>query len=80
MEPKVIFKVTIGTAVSAFLMGAIFWAGAAYNRLASMEAHMSSIDQKIDGYGQLLERVSQHGARLDEVEREVREIDRRTRY
>lgn len=80
MEPKVILKVTIGTAASAFILGAIFWAGAAYNRLASMEAHMTSIDQKIDGYSQLIERVGGQGARIEVLEQEMREQQRRPTY
>lgn len=36
-------KVILGSGAAIFLLGAIFWAGAAYNRLDGMEHQLTSI-------------------------------------
>lgn len=74
-----ILKLVLSVLGSAFLMGTIFWAGAAYNRLSSIETHMTSIDSKLDNYGQLNERVNENNKAIDDLRQELRAIDRRTR-
>ena len=68
----------IGGTMMIFFLGCTFWAGAAYNRLSSIESHMSSIDSKISDYGTLSERVTQHSRDLDRLQDKVRDLELRS--
>ncbi len=71
-----ILKLVLTVLGSAFLLGTIFWAGAAYNRLSSIEGHMMSIDAKISDLGALNERVSEQRNELDRMRQELHELER----
>ncbi len=71
-----ILKLVLSVLGSAFLLGTIFWAGAAYNRLSSIESHMMSIDAKISDLGALNERVSEQRNELDRMRQELHELER----
>jgi len=68
----------IGIGTLTFFIGCTFWAGAAYNRLSSIESHMSSIDNKISDYGTLSERVTQHSRDIDRLRDELRDLQLRS--
>ena len=70
-------KITLGSLGAAFVLGTIFWAGAAYNRLSSMELHMASIDTKLSDIGALNERVSNQRDELERLRQELRELEGR---
>lgn len=70
-------KITLGSLGAAFVLGAIFWAGAAYNRLSSIENHMSSIDTKIDSYAALQERVGENARAIEAIRGEIRDFELR---
>jgi hypothetical protein len=40
-------------AMILWFAGTIFWAGAAYNRMLSMESHLEQIDKKLDSVSQI---------------------------
>lgn len=80
MENKVILKLVLSVLGSAFLLGTIFWAGAAYNRLSSIEGHMMSIDAKISDLGALNERVNMQRNEIDLLRQEMREMEHRENH
>ena len=49
-EKNTWLKILVGALIVAIL-GAIFWAGAAYQRFSSMEVHLSSIDLQMSKIG-----------------------------
>lgn len=74
-------KIIVSTGLSAFLIGAIFWAGAIYNRFDSMEKHVSSIDMQITALSGLPsdlhytnERQAELQKRVDKLEETVRQL------
>ena len=67
-------KIALGGLGSAFILGTIFWAGAAYNRLSAIEGHMTSIDAKIGDYSALVERVSNDQAEIKSLKEDMREM------
>lgn len=69
MPDKVALKIAAGGLGSAFILGIIFWAGAAYNRLSSIEFHMTSIDAKVSDFGALSERVNNMRSEIDQQHR-----------
>ena len=71
------FKIALGGLGSAFMLGTIFWAGAAYNRLSSMELHMASIDSKLSDISALNERVANQREELDRLRQELHELERK---
>ena len=77
MPEKVSLKIAAGGLGSAFLLGVIFWAGAAYNRLSSMENHMASIDSKLSDIGAINERVSNEHEEIDRLRNELHELERK---
>ncbi len=70
-------KIALGGVGSAFVLGAIFWAGAAYNRLSSIEVHMNSIDNKITDYSALVERVATSQQEIKSLREDVRQLQLR---
>lgn len=71
-------RIVIAGLGSSFLVGVIFWAGATYSRITSMEEHINSIDSKLSTLGDvtsyarriqaLEDRVAQHSEQLSEHE------------
>jgi len=70
-------RIAIGSGMAVFLMGAIFWAGATYNRIQGIESHLLSIDAAISKIGNIQtidERTSETQRRLDKLEDQVRQL------
>ena len=64
-------KAVLSGAVSIFLLGAVFWAGATYNRVQAIETHLISIDTAISKIGNIQaidERTQNIERRLDRME------------
>ena len=73
-------KFLMGSIGSAFMIGAIFWAGATYNRVDAIEGRLASIEASISKIGnvQLIdERTVQTQTRLDNLEEQMRQQQRR---
>jgi len=47
------WKITIGGGVLVFLVGATFWAGAAYNRLDSIESQLREMHTQMGQIGEV---------------------------
>lgn len=66
----------IGSVGSAFMIGAIFWAGATYNRVDAIEGRLANIEMSIAKVGniQLIdERTVETQKRLDKLEDQMRQ-------
>lgn len=69
--------VAIGSGVAIFLIGAIFWAGATYNRVQGIEAQLSAIQSQISKLGDMqavVVRQEDDQRRLDKLEEQVRQL------
>ena len=60
-------KVIIGSVGTSFLLGMVFWAGATYNRILAIEAHMASIDSAVAKIGD----IQTLQVKQDEMERRL---------
>jgi len=70
-------KVALGSGVAVFLIGAIFWAGATYNRVQGIEIQLNQIQAQISKLGDFQaveERSLEQGRRLDKLEDQMRQI------
>jgi len=70
-------KVAIGGGVAVFLIGAVFWAGATYNRVQGIESQLSQIQAQISKLGDfqaIEERVAEHQRRIDKLEDQMRQV------
>jgi len=64
-------KVAIGSGVAVFLIAAVFWAGATYNRVQGIETQLGAIQAQISKFGDFQatqERVAEQGRRIDKLE------------
>ena len=64
-------RVLLGSVGSTFVIAAIFWAGATYNRIQAIETHLGSIDAAVAKIGDLQtveERTADIQRRLDKLE------------
>jgi hypothetical protein len=64
-------KAVVSGAVSIFILGAVFWAGATYNRVQGIETHLINIDVTMAKLGDLQtleERTADMQRRLDKLE------------
>jgi hypothetical protein len=64
-------KAVISGSVSIFVISAVFWAGATYNRIQGIEAHLGSIDAAVAKIGDLQtieERQLELQRRIDRLE------------
>ena len=64
-------RAVISGAASIFVISAVFWAGATYNRIQGIEVHLGSIDSAVAKMGDLQtiqERVVDIQRRLDRLE------------
>ena len=69
-------KVAIGAGTAVFLIGAIFWAGATYNRVQGIEVQLNAIQAQISKLGDfqaMEERSLEQGRRLDKLEDQMRQ-------
>ena len=69
-------KFLMGSIGSAFMIGAIFWAGATYNRVDAIEGRLANIEMSIAKVGniQLIdERTVETQKRLDKLEDQMRQ-------
>ena len=67
-------RIAIGSGMAVFLMGAIFWMGATYNRIQAIETHLLSIDAAVSKIGDLQtveEKTNETQRRLDKLEDSV---------
>ncbi len=70
-------KVAIGSGVAVFLIAAVFWAGATYNRVQGIEMQLSAIQAQIAKFGDFeatQERVNEQGRRIDKLEDQMRQV------
>jgi len=70
-------RVAIGSGVAVFLMGAVFWAGATYNRVQGIELQLNQIQAQISKLGDfqaIEERTIEQGRRIDSLEQQVRQL------
>lgn len=64
-------KVVLGSIGSSFLIAAVFWAGATYNRVQAIELHLTNIDQAVAKIGDIqaiAERTADTQRRLEKLE------------
>lgn len=69
-------KVAIGSGAAVFLISAIFWAGATYNRVQGIETQLGQIQFQLSKFGNfqsLEERTLEHQRRLDSIENQLRQ-------
>ena len=70
-------KIALGSGAAVFLIGAIFWAGATYNRVEGIEVQLNQIQAQISKLGDfqaIQERSLEQGRRLDKLEDQVRQL------
>lgn len=70
-------RVFIGSSATIFVIGAIFWAGATYQRISNIETHLNNIDTaviKMGDLGALQQSMSDTQRRLDKLEDVVRQL------
>ena len=74
-----VLRVAISTIGAAFCMGAIFWAGATYNRIDSMDKHMGNVDasialvlNKLGDLQTVQMRVEENEKRIERLENQVK--------
>lgn len=71
-------KVMLGSGASLFLISAVFWAGATYNRVQGIEAHLLNIDAAVSKIGDIqaiAERTNETQRRLDRIEQSLFKIE-----
>lgn len=75
------FNLIIGSTFAIFLIGAIFWAGATYQRVSSIEGHLGSIDSQLSVISNnqsevsgLRDRVVENQKRLEKLEDLVQKL------
>lgn len=64
-------KVIIGSVGTSFLLGMVFWAGATYNRILAIEAHLTSIDAAVAKIGD----IQTLQVKQDEIERRIQRTE-----
>lgn len=70
-------KVALGSGGAVFLIAAIFWAGATYNRVQGIENQLGQIQSQLTKFGDLQglqERSLEHQRRLDRIEDQLRSV------
>ncbi len=70
-------KVAIGSGVAVFLIAAVFWAGATYNRVQGIEAQLGAIQSQIAKFADFQateERVVEHERRIGKLEDQMRQV------
>lgn len=68
-------RVAIGSGVAVFLIAAVFWAGATYNRVQGIETQLGAIQAQISKFGDFQateQRVNDQQRRLDKLEDQMR--------
>ena len=71
-------KIAIGSGMAIFLISGVFWAGATYNRIQGIEAHLLNIDSAVSKIGDLQtiqERTNETQRRLEKLEDSVYKIE-----
>lgn len=69
-------RVVIGSGVAVFLIAAVFWAGATYNRVQGIETQLGLIQSQISKFGDFQatqERVVEQGRRIEKLEDQMRQ-------
>lgn len=69
-------KLSIGAGAAIFLIGTIFWAGATYQRIGSIESRLASINESIEKLALVTSATTDHGRRLDKIEERVERDER----
>lgn len=70
-------KVAVGSGSAVFLISAVFWAGATYNRVSGIEDRLRSIEtqlEKISDLPNLTERSLENEKRIEKLEDSVRQL------
>ncbi len=68
-------RIAIGSGAAVFLMGAIFWAGATYNRVEGIETRLANIETQLSKLGD----VQTTAAKAAENSRRIEQLDERLR-
>lgn len=68
-------KLAGGTLGAGFVVGAIFWAGATYQRLSGMESHIASIDAQMQQLIIIQRDIATVRAITDESQRRIGKLE-----
>lgn len=68
-------KVAIGSGVLIFLTGSVFWAGAAYQRITSIESHLINIDSQMATFAETQSNINNLREQLKESQHRVERLE-----
>lgn len=71
-------KIALGSGAAIFVISAVFWAGATYNRIQGIESHLLNIDSAVSKIGDIQtiqERTNETQRRLEKLEGAIFRID-----
>lgn len=67
----IVAGVTVSAGLLTFLVGAIFWAGAAYARLQGMEGHLDRIEKTISTFSDTQGTVKDNTREIERLRRDL---------
>lgn len=67
-------QLIIGTGMAIFILGAVFWAGATYNRIAGIEGQLGVITSTLDQVAVSVSDLAALKIRLSRVEDDVKDL------